>query len=172
MITRGEALGLDAVPPGILLPSIAALTVVCRHGALGADLEVLVVIVSYLFVGLGLELSLCVNAVVLAMLLEPKAFPAEEMVYQLMIMCGSLAQGSFALQALGQIVSLGCVCGVQPFALAARLDYAFDLLSSTCRAAGEGVQCIYVCGIIESGISPKPKTTANETRRIIRRCPW
>lgn len=89
VITRMEAPGVDAVPPGILLPAISALTVaagggvVCRYGELRAGLEVPVVVVSFLFVGVGMGLSLLVDGVVLARLLEKGAFPTEQVCFQL-----------------------------------------------------------------------------------------
>lgn len=52
--TKLEGAGIDFLPPGVLLPLIAALTaaagggVVCRYGELSATLQVPVIIVSYL----------------------------------------------------------------------------------------------------------------------------
>jgi tellurite resistance protein TehA-like permease len=60
ILTKVDGPGISSVPPGALLPSIAALTiaagggVVCRYGAISASLQVPVIIVSYLFVGIGL----------------------------------------------------------------------------------------------------------------------
>lgn len=112
IFTYNEARGIDCVPPGILLPLIAALTaaagggVICRYGELGADLQVPMIIVSYLFLGLGLPLSVAVDAVFLGRLFD-KSFPVKQKVYQLMILCGPLGQGSFALQILGNVVQRG-----------------------------------------------------------------
>jgi len=112
VFTKFEGPGTDAVPPGTLLPLIAALTVaagggvICRYGELGADLQVPVIIVSYLFIGLGLPLSVVVDAVFLTRLFDNQ-FPMKQKVYQLMILCGPLGQGSFALQILGQVVQRG-----------------------------------------------------------------
>lgn len=111
-IIRVEAPGIESVPPGFLLPCIAALTaaagggVICRYGELGADLEVPVIIVSYLFIGLALPLAVVIQAVFLVRLLD-KSFPMAQNVYQLMILCGPLGQGSFALQILGTCVQRG-----------------------------------------------------------------
>lgn len=63
VFTRLEPPGTDSVPPAVLLPVIAALTiaagggVVCRYGAVSPALQVPVIIVSYLFVGIGLPLA-------------------------------------------------------------------------------------------------------------------
>lgn len=112
IFTKLEAPTIDMVPPGMLLPLISALTaaagggVVCRYGELGAGLQVPIIIVSYLFIGLGLPLSVVVDAVFLARLLD-RAFPIKQKVYQLMILCGPLGQASFALQILGVCVRRG-----------------------------------------------------------------
>jgi len=57
VFTKLEGAGIDFLPPGVLLPLIAALTaaagggVVCRYGELSATLQVPVIIVSYLVSG-------------------------------------------------------------------------------------------------------------------------
>ncbi|KAM0700742.1 hypothetical protein Q7P35_012463 [Cladosporium inversicolor] len=54
VLTKVDGPGISSVPPGALLPSIAALTiaagggVVCRYGAISASLQVPVIIVSSL----------------------------------------------------------------------------------------------------------------------------
>lgn len=112
IFTKLEGSGIDYLPPGVLLPLIAALTaaagggVVCRYGELGADLQVPVIIVSYLFIGLALPLSVVVDAVFLARVFD-KAFPVKQRVYQLMILCGPLGQASFCLCILGDTVQRG-----------------------------------------------------------------
>ncbi|KAK5130042.1 hypothetical protein LTR08_002516 [Meristemomyces frigidus] len=112
IMTKLEAPGVDSAPPSILLPVIAALTiaagggVVCRYGMLSAALQVPVIIVSYLFVGIGLPLSIVVDAIIFARIFDG-SFPAKRMVYQLMLLCGPLGQGSFALQILGTCVQRG-----------------------------------------------------------------
>lgn len=89
ILTKFEGPGVDAVPPGILLPLIAALTiaagggVVCRYGQLSASLQVPVIIVSYLFVGVGLPLSLVADAILLGRMLD-RSFPTAQKTYQLM----------------------------------------------------------------------------------------
>jgi len=112
VFTKVEGLTIDWVPPAVLLPLIAALTaaagggVVCRYGAVSPELQVPVIIVSYLFIGLGLPLSVVVDAVFLARVSD-QAFTVQQKVYQLMILCGPLGQGSFALQILGTCVQRG-----------------------------------------------------------------
>lgn len=112
VLTKVDGPGIGSVPPGALLPSIAALTiaagggVVCRYGALSASLQVPVIIVSYLFVGIGLPLAVIIDAVILARFFD-RGFPTKQQVYQLMMLCGPLGQGSFALQILGSCVQRG-----------------------------------------------------------------
>jgi tellurite resistance protein TehA-like permease len=112
ILTKVDGPGIASVPPGALLPSIAALTiaagggVICRYGAISASQQVPVIIVSYLFVGIGLPLAIIVDAVILARFFD-RAFPMKQQVYQLMMLCGPLGQGSFALQILGTCVQRG-----------------------------------------------------------------
>lgn len=112
VFTKVEGPGLDSIPAAIMLPLIAALTaaagggVVCRYAQLDAHLQVPVIIVSYLFIGLGLPLSVACDAIILARMFD-NAFPMKSKVYSLMILCGPLGQGSFALQILGQCVRRG-----------------------------------------------------------------
>ncbi|KAJ5815360.1 voltage-dependent anion channel [Penicillium riverlandense] len=108
--------GLEAVAPGVLLPLIAALTsaagggIICQYGALSNRLQVPVIIVSYLEVGVGLPLAVTLSGVFLTRLFN-KSFPGVEHVCQDMILCGPFGQGSFALQALGQVVLRGSFAG-------------------------------------------------------------
>lgn len=112
VLTKVNGTGVDSTPPAALLPSIAALTiaaaggVICRYGAISASLQVPVIIVSYLFVGIGLPLALIIDAVILARFLD-RSFPMKQQVYQIMILCGPLGQGSFAMQILGTCVQRG-----------------------------------------------------------------
>ena len=61
VFTKIEGPGTDMVPPGVLLPLIAALTaaagggVICRYGELDATLQVPMIIVSYLYVSLPIS---------------------------------------------------------------------------------------------------------------------
>lgn len=109
--------GLTAIPPAILLPLIAALTsaaggaVVCHSAdAIGtsARLQIPVIIVSYLEIGIGLPLAICLETIYLARLFSSHdAFPAQREIYQTMILCGPPGQASFALQMLGAVVLRG-----------------------------------------------------------------
>ncbi|EAS29970.3 malic acid transporter [Coccidioides immitis RS] len=104
--------GIKGVPPATLLPLIAALTsaagagVICRYGAISARLQVPMIIVSYLEIGIGLPLAVCLETIYLARLFD-RAFPATKEIYQTMILCGPFGQASFALQMLGQVVQRG-----------------------------------------------------------------
>jgi tellurite resistance protein TehA-like permease len=112
VLTKVDGPGISSVPPGALLPSIAALTiaagggVVCRYGAISASQQVPVIIVSYLFVGIGLPLAVIIDAVILARFFD-RSFPMKQQVYQLLMICGPLGQGSFAMQILGSCVQRG-----------------------------------------------------------------
>ncbi|KAK5105752.1 hypothetical protein LTR62_002188 [Meristemomyces frigidus] len=112
VFTKLEGPGIDEVTPAVLLPLIAALTLaasggaVCQYGQLGAKLQVPVIILSYLFIGMALPLSVAFDGLFLVRLFD-KAFPRQQKVYQLMIVCGPPGQASFALQALGTCVKRG-----------------------------------------------------------------
>lgn len=111
-----EPPGVRALSPATQLPLISALTVaaggaiVCAYGQLNNRLQVPVVIVSYLLLGMGLPLSLGLDSLFLTRLLD-RSSPKGVMVYQDMILCGPWGQGSFALQALGQVVLNGSFAG-------------------------------------------------------------
>lgn len=104
--------GIKAVPPSILLPLIAALTsaagggVLTQYGKLSADLQVPVIIVSYLEVGVGLAMAMAFTNIFFARLFD-QSFLSVEQIHAVMILCGPFGQGSFALQALGQAVLKG-----------------------------------------------------------------
>lgn len=126
VFTKYEPPGVDSVSMVILLPPIAALTaaaggaVVCRYGNLDASLQVPVIIVSYLLVGLGLPLSLVSDALFVCRVYNG-SWPPRDQVYSLMILCGPLGQSSFALLALGDVVSRGAFAAynTSPFLSAA-----------------------------------------------------
>lgn len=88
------------------LTSAAGGGVICRYGALSDRLQIPVIIVSYLEVGVGLPPAVTLSGVFVTRLFN-KSFPGVEHVYEDMILCGPFGQGSFALQALGQVVSRG-----------------------------------------------------------------
>lgn len=108
--------GIKAVTPVVLLPLIAALTsaagggTICRYGELSDQLQVPVIIVSFLEVGLGMPLAMALDDVFVARLFD-KSFPTVQQIYQDMILCGPFGQGSFALQILGQVVQRGAFAG-------------------------------------------------------------
>ncbi|KAK0888113.1 Plasma membrane sulfite pump involved in sulfite metabolism [Friedmanniomyces endolithicus] len=112
VFTKLEGPGIDEISPAVFLPLIAALTlaagggVTCQYGQLGANLQVPVIILSYLFVGMALPLSVAFDGMFLVRLFD-KAVPRQQKVYQLMIVCGPPGQASFALQMLGTCVKSG-----------------------------------------------------------------
>lgn len=111
-----EAPGVDLVPVAIRLPPIAVLTVaaaggvVCRYGQLAPDLQVPIIVVSYLCLGGGIFLALMCDAAFLVRLFD-QSWPKGRMVYSVMIACGPYGQGSFALQVLGSAVKRGAFIG-------------------------------------------------------------
>jgi len=116
LFVRVDPPGVSGVPPAIVLPLIAAFTsaagggVNCRYGALTGAQQVPVIIVSYLLVGLAMPLTIAYDAVFLARLFD-RNFPSKQEMYQVMILCGPLGQGSFALQILGEAVQRGTFAG-------------------------------------------------------------
>lgn len=111
-----EADGIDLVPLAIRLPPIAMLTVaaaggvVCRYGQLAPDLQVPVIVVSYLCLGCGIFLALMCDAAFLVRLFD-QSWPKGKKVFSIMIACGPYGQGSFALQILGNVVKRGAFVG-------------------------------------------------------------
>lgn len=111
-----EACGIDLVPVAIRLPPIAALTVaagggvICRYGELAPDLQVPVIVVSYLCVGSGVLLALMCDAAFLVRLFD-QAWPKGRKIYSIMIACGPYGQASFAMQILGDVVKRRAFAG-------------------------------------------------------------
>lgn len=111
-----EARGIDLVPVAIRLPAIAALTVaagggvVCRYGQLAPDLQVSVVIVSYICFGSGFVIALMCDAAFFVRMFD-QSWPKRRKIYSIMIACGPYGQGSFALQILGNVVKRGAFSG-------------------------------------------------------------
>ncbi|KAL4893816.1 putative malic acid transport protein [Aspergillus ambiguus] len=107
-----QPIGLERIPPAILLPVIAALTsaagagVVCVSANISVRLQVPAILVAYLEIGAGFALAIAFSAVVLLDHFS-HFHPTPEKVYQDMILCGPFGQGGFALQALGQAVLQG-----------------------------------------------------------------
>lgn len=116
VFVRMEAGGVDSVPVAIRLPPIAALTVaagggvVCRYGQLSPDLQVPIIIVSYLCVGGGVSLALVCDAAFLLRLFD-QSWPKGMKIFSIMIACGPYGQSSFAMQILGDVVSRGAFAG-------------------------------------------------------------
>jgi tellurite resistance protein TehA-like permease len=112
VFVKYEPPGVNALSPAAQLPLIAALTaaagggVICNYGALSAQLQVPVIIVSYLLIGMALPLSLGFDTLFLTRLFD-RSSPSGMKVFQEMIVCGPWGQGSFALQSLGQAVMKG-----------------------------------------------------------------
>lgn len=85
VFTRLEPPGTDSVPPAVMLPVIAALTiaagggVVCRYGALSPALQVPVIIISYMFVGIGLPLAVMFGSIFFTRIFD-KSFPIKQKV--------------------------------------------------------------------------------------------
>lgn len=111
-----EASGIDLVPVAIRLPPIAVLTVaagggvVCRYGQLSTDLQVPLIILSYLCVGIGVFLALMCDAAFLIRLFD-QSWPKGRTMYSIMIACGPYGQSSFAMQILGDVVKRGAFAG-------------------------------------------------------------
>lgn len=107
-----EPPGVNALSPATQLPLIAALTaaaggaIICQYAQLSTPEQIPVIIVAYLLVGLALPLSLGFDTLFLTRLFEKNSLSGRK-VYQEMIVCGPWGQGSFALQALGQVVLKG-----------------------------------------------------------------
>jgi len=85
VFTRLESPGTDSVPPAVMLPVIAALTiaagggVVCRYGALSPALQVPVIIISYMFVGIGLPLAVMFGSIFFTRIFD-QSFPIKQKV--------------------------------------------------------------------------------------------
>ena len=112
VFTSMEASGFDNVPAAIRLPVISVLTiaagggVICRYGQLSANLQVPIIITSYLCVGLGIFLALLCDAALMMRLLD-HSWPAKQQIFTVMIACGPWGQASFAMQILGNAASVG-----------------------------------------------------------------
>jgi tellurite resistance protein TehA-like permease len=116
VFVKYEPPGMGALSPATQLPLIASLTaaaggaIICTYGGLNNRLQVPVIIVSYLLIGMGLPLSLGFDSLFLTRLMGGSS-PSGLKVYQDMILCGPWGQGSFALQALGEVVMNGSFAG-------------------------------------------------------------
>lgn len=98
--------GLASLSPVTQLPMIAAITLaagggmVAQHANVGVDIKAPMILVSLLFVSLGVPLAFLLSGSYLLRLFE-RLPPAKDKVYQEMIFCGPWGQGSFAFQSLG-----------------------------------------------------------------------
>lgn len=103
---------VSQVSPATQLPMIAALTIAAGGGTISQfaqlswQLQVPVIIVSYLFIGVGLPLAFALDVLFWARLLEGSP-PDAQHAFQQMILCGPWGQASFALQVLGGAVLNG-----------------------------------------------------------------
>jgi len=101
--------GVSELPPAALLPFIAAITLAAGGGvvgqmtSIGIEARAPILLVSFLFLGIGMPLALLLSTAYLVRLLD-RAPAVGEKVYQEMILCGPWGQGSFALQALAKVL--------------------------------------------------------------------
>ncbi|KAB5578308.1 malic acid transporter [Coniochaeta sp. 2T2.1] len=102
--------GVPHLTPGSQLPMIAALTAaagggtICQGAQISPQLQIPVIVVSYMLVGLGLPLAFVLDVLFWGRLLS---LPDRQHTFQDMILCGPWGQGSFALQILGSVVLKG-----------------------------------------------------------------
>jgi len=100
---------VSSFPPAALLPLIAAITLAAGGGvvgqttSVGIEVRAPILLVSFLFLGVGMPMALLFSTVYLVRLFD-RAPAASDKVYQEMILCGPWGQGSFALQALAKIL--------------------------------------------------------------------
>jgi hypothetical protein len=115
IFVKYEPPGVNALSPATQLPLISALTaaaggaIICTYGELNNRLQVPVIIVSYLLVGMASR-SLGFDSLFLTRLFDRSSLKGMK-VYQDMILCGPRGQGSFALQALEEVVLDGSFAG-------------------------------------------------------------
>lgn len=104
--------GIPHLSPASQLPMIAALTVsagggtISKSARISPELQIPVLIVSYLFLGIGLPLAFALDVLFWARLLD-RSLPDKQRTFQDMILCGPWGQASFALQGLGGAVLAG-----------------------------------------------------------------
>jgi tellurite resistance protein TehA-like permease len=100
---------LKQVSPAMLLPMVAGITIaaggatLASSDGLSVDQRLPIAMVSYLFLGAAVPLSLSLSSVYIVSLLGMKQRTREQ-AYREMILCGPWGQGSYALQALGQFL--------------------------------------------------------------------
>jgi tellurite resistance protein TehA-like permease len=101
--------GLEHVPPALLLPIISILTsaagggTICENSTLSARLRVPAIIISYMELGAGMALTICVDACIMYHHFDQDS-PVRDNAYQDMVLCGPYGQASFALHILGSAI--------------------------------------------------------------------
>ncbi|KAL5333703.1 voltage-dependent anion channel [Aspergillus crustosus] len=99
---RMQPTGIEHIPPLFLLPAISIITsaaaggILCGNSQLSAHLRVPMVIVSYMELGAGIPLAICVDACILYHHHDGE-YPQYDKAYQDMVLCGLFGQASFAL---------------------------------------------------------------------------
>ncbi|KAL8802742.1 MAG: hypothetical protein Q9200_006481 [Gallowayella weberi] len=102
--------GTDSMPPGVILPGIAALTassacgIVCFAGKLSARAQVPMIITGYVLLGIGYAETAALIIVYLSRLING-GFPNKAQLWMNYIPVGPLGQASVAMQILGQAVT-------------------------------------------------------------------
>ncbi|KAL4924254.1 putative malic acid transport protein [Aspergillus undulatus] len=101
--------GIEHIPPSFLLPVISILTsaagggIICDNSSLSARLQVPAIIVSYMELGTGIALAICIDACIIYHHFD-QIYPQYDKAYQDMVLCGPFGQASTALQVLGMAV--------------------------------------------------------------------
>ncbi|KAL4806053.1 voltage-dependent anion channel [Aspergillus unguis] len=101
--------GIENMPPTFLLPIISILTsaavggTICQNSSLSVRLQVPAIIVSYLELGTGIALAICIDACIIYHHFD-QVYPERNKAFQDMVLCGPFGQASFALQILGSAV--------------------------------------------------------------------
>ncbi|KAF3189560.1 hypothetical protein TWF788_010635 [Orbilia oligospora] len=98
--------GVKNITPVVLLPFIAALTAAAGAGVISVfakispNLQIPLIIISFILIGMAAPLTLAYDALYLARLFDGYSMPPR-MIYQTFVLCGPPGQTSFALQVLG-----------------------------------------------------------------------
>ncbi|KAL4937439.1 hypothetical protein BDV06DRAFT_232595 [Aspergillus oleicola] len=101
--------GIEHIPPSFLLPVISILTsaaaggIICDNSSFSVRLKVPAVIVSYMELGTGIALAICIDACIVYHHFD-QTYPQYNKAYQDMVLCGPFGQASAALQVLGMAV--------------------------------------------------------------------
>jgi len=102
-----EPPGLDSVTPSLLMPVISVLTaaaaggVLCQHGSISINLQIPVIIVSFLLVGISFPVLIAVNSAYIIRLFQGHRLSRKDL-FQNFLMCGPSGQVAYAIQALGE----------------------------------------------------------------------